>query len=306
VSAYSPSGEQIELTFADQRAAIVEVGAGLRSYSVAGRELLDGYNEAEQCVAARGHPLLPWPNRIRDGRYDWDGEAHQLDITEPKLSNAIHGLTRWRNWRVAQREPSRVVMAELLHPGPGYPFALDLQITYELGADGLFVSTSATNVGPRAAPYGVGFHPYLQRRDGSIINDAVLRVPAAIELVADERSIPYSRQSVGEGDCDFRRPRAIGAVVIDSCFTELKRDADGLARVSFEEPDAGDSSVIWFDESYAYVMVFTGDTLAPAERRRGVAIEPMTCAPNAFQTGEGVIRLEPGETHIARWGVGTA
>jgi aldose 1-epimerase len=304
MSGFAPSGKQFEITLGDQQAIIVEVGAGLRSYTVAGRELLDGYGESEQCVAGRGHPLLPWPNRIRDGKYEWDGEPLQLDITEPRLNNALHGLTRWRNWHVAQHEPARIVMEELLYPGPGYPFALDLQIAYELTNDGLTVTTNATNIGPQAAPYGVGFHPYLQRPDSSIIDDAILTVPAAIEIVADERLIPTSRENIANGDCDFRAPRPVGSVVIDTCFTDLTRGPDGRARLTFAEPDGSHASVIWFDETFPYVMVFTGDTLAPPERRRGLAIEPMTCAPNAFQTGEGVIRLEPGETHSSHWGGG--
>jgi aldose 1-epimerase len=306
VTGFTPSGEQVEITLGDQRAVIVEVGAGLRSYSAEGRELLDGYSESEQCVGGRGHPLLPWPNRIRDGKYEWEGEAHQLDITEPALNNAIHGLTRWRNWHVAQRETSRVVMEHLLYPGPGYPFALDLQITYELSTDGLLVTTKATNAGRQTAPYGVGFHPYLRRPDGSIIDDAILTVPAAIEIIADDRLIPISRESVANGDGDFSTPKAIGGTVIDTCFTDLARDPDDRARFSFAEPDGSHTTTIWLDETYLYAMVFTGDTLAPVQRRRGIAIEPMTCAPNAFQTGQDVIRLEPGENHISRWGVGTA
>jgi aldose 1-epimerase len=303
VSTSSPSGEQIEIAHDQQRAVVVEVGGGLRTYTAGGRAILDGYSEAELCADGRGQPLLPWPNRVRDGRYEWEGRSLQLDISEPELNNALHGLTRWRSWRIAEREPARVVMEEVLYPTPGYPFALDLQITYELLDDGLVVTTRARNIGLDAAPYGVGFHPYLQRPDASLVDAAILTVPAAVELVADERLIPQSRKSVAAGACDFRAPRAIGDVVIDACFTDLTRDADGLVRFVFAEPDGSARSVIWFDDTYPYVMVYTADTLPPAERRRGVAIEPMTCAPNAFQTGEGLVRLEPGDTHEARWGI---
>jgi aldose 1-epimerase len=140
-------------------------------------------------------------------------------------------------------------------------------------------------------------------RAGSPIDDAILTLPAAVELVADERMIPTGRRSASGGALDFSTPRPIGELVIDTCFTDLTRDADGLARFVFAEPDGSAHAVVWFDDSYPYVMVYTGDTLPAPERRRGIAIEPMTCAPNAFQTGEGVIRLEPGATHEARWGI---
>jgi galactose mutarotase-like enzyme len=150
---------------------------------------------------------------VRDGRYDWDGRSLQLDISEPERGNAMHGLTRWRNWRIAERGRARVVMEQVLYPTPGYPFALEAQITYELLDDGLVVTTRARNIGRDAAPYGVGFHPYLQRPDASLIDDAILTVPAAVELVADERLIPQKAQSLTGGARDFATPRAIGEVV---------------------------------------------------------------------------------------------
>ena len=80
---------------------MVEVGGALRSYVASGHELLDGYGAQERCTAARGQSLIPWPNRLRDGRYSFDGEEHQLPLTEPAKHNAIHGLVRWANWSAA-------------------------------------------------------------------------------------------------------------------------------------------------------------------------------------------------------------
>jgi aldose 1-epimerase len=300
--ALAPSGEQIELSSGDQRAVVVEVGGGLRSFNVGERAVLDGYAVDELCSGGRGQPLIPWPNRVRDGRYEWEGEELQLDISEPALDNAIHGLLRWCNWRVRERKSSRVVLGELLHPTPGYPFTLDVELTYQLLDDGLTVTAHATNVGGRACPYGVGFHPYMRLADAPRIDDGLLTLPAAVRLLADERLIPHSREAV-DGDYDFRAPRRVGATVLDSCFTELERDADGLARVVFEHSDGSARWVLWVDSAYPFLMVFTGDTLAPGEQRRGLAVEPMSCAPNALQSGEGLVRLEPGESHTARWGL---
>ena len=150
----SPSGEQIEIAFGDQRAVVVEVGGGLRAYSAAGRELLDGYPADGQIVSGRGQVLIPWPNRLQDGAYEFDGRRHQLPLTEVEHQNAIHGLVRWAGWRVGEREQSRVVMEHVIHPQPGYPFSLEVSIEYALSDQGLSVATTATNIGPDPCPYG--------------------------------------------------------------------------------------------------------------------------------------------------------
>ena len=159
--AIPPSGRQLELVHGDQRAVVVEVGGGLRTYTAGGRELLDGYGADEMCTSGRGQVLLPWPNRIEDGTYEFDGRRHTLALDEPERRNAIHGLVRWSAWTVAEHEPARVVVEHVLHPQPGYPFSLAVGIEYALSDAGLAVTTTATNVGPEPCPYGCGAHPYL-------------------------------------------------------------------------------------------------------------------------------------------------
>jgi aldose 1-epimerase len=291
--AATPSGEQFELTSGDQQAVVTEVGAGLRTYSAGGRELLAGYPPEALASSGRGQLLLPWPNRIRDGVYRLDGREHQLPLNEPERRNAIHGLVRWSSWTVADRAADRVVLEHVLHPQPGYPFTLELRVGYSLAGDGLSVSTTATNAGADSCPYGTGAHPYLAVR---AVDEAVLRLPARTVLESDERGIPVSSASV-EGTLDFRTPRPVGSVQLDHCFTDLDRDGNGRAWVEVDE------TTLWVDDSYPYLMVFTGDTLPDAERRRSIAVEPMTCAPNAFASGDGLIVLDPGETHAAAWGI---
>ncbi len=294
------SGEQFELRHGDQRAVVVEVGGGLRRNSVGGRDVLDGYEADEQADGGRGQPLLPWPNRVRDGRYVWDGEVHQLGLSEPALRHAIHGLVRWRNWQVLAWEPSRLTFGLRLFPMSGYPFTLGLTIDYDLSAAGLRVSTQAENLGTRACPYGLGFHPYLTV--GARIDAARLTVPAERMLMADERLIPVSSEPVADTPYDFRAGREIGPLVLDSCFHDLARGQDGRARVTLSGPDA--TVTLWMGEAYRYVMVYSGDTLsASARRRHALAIEPMSCPPNAFASTESLIRLEPMQTHTAEWGI---
>jgi len=298
-----PSGDQHEISHRDQRAVVVEVGGGLRIYEDGGEPLLDGYEVDEMCSGARGQPLVPWPNRVRDGQYEFDGHSHQLPLTEPEAHNAIHGLARWANWTAAEKSPGRVVMEHLVHPQPGWPGTLLVQIEYLLGDDGLVVSTTATNVGSVDTPFGTGAHPYLTV-GVEPIDSLILQAPGRRYLESDDRGIPTGVRDVEGTPLDFLAPRELGATKLDTGYTQLVRDEDGLARVRIATGDGSRRANLWMNAAYPFLMLFTGDALPdPAERRRGLAIEPMTCAPNALQSGDGLVRLEPGETHTARWGI---
>jgi aldose 1-epimerase len=185
----NPSGEQVELTFGEQRAVVVGVGAGLRTYTVGDRTILDGYGVGDVCPSGRGQLLAPWPNRIEDGSYEFDGRSFQLPLNEPARRNAIHGLVRWSHWSVAERAADRVAFEHVLYPQPGYPFALEPRAEYSLSEVGLEARIQATNVGSEAAPFGAGWHPYLAV-EGDVVDEVELCVPAETVLVADERGLP--------------------------------------------------------------------------------------------------------------------
>ena len=291
----NPSGEQVELAFGEQRAVVVGVGAGLRTYAVGERPVIDGYGADELCHSGRGQLLVPWPNRIEDGSYEFGGRTYQLPLNEPARANAIHGLVRWSHWSIAERAADRVAFKHVLYPQPGYPFALELRVEYSLSDDGLAVRTEATNAGSETAPYGAGSHPYLAV-DQDVVDGVELRVPAATVLIADERGLPVSSAAVAAEGLDFREAKSIGPTKLDHCFTDVERDGDGRAEVRLG------TTTLWADESYPYLMIVTGDPL-PDVARRSVAVEPMTCAANAFRSGEGLIRLEPGQVHAASWGI---
>ena len=291
----SPSGEQVELSLGDQRVVVVGgFGGGLRRYSVGDESVLDGYSVVAMCGSGRGQLLAPWPNRIQDGRYEFAGEGYQLALDEPERSNAIHGLVRWAKWSVVEQEAERAVLEHRLHPTPGYPFTLDLRVGYSLAEDGLTVRVDATNVGEDACPYGFGAHPYLAGGHG-LVDGLELRVPAETALISDERSIPIGRQSVDGSGARLPNARSGSARCSSTIASPIsQRGGHGRARV-----ELGGRATLWVDESYPYVMVFTGDGL-PDVARRGLAVEPMTCAPNAFRSGDGLIRLEPGELDFGK------
>lgn len=287
-----PSGEQHEIAFAGQRAVVTEVGATLREYSAAGRQVIEGFGPGEVCSGGRGQVLAPWPNRVRDGSYEFGGTRHQLAWSEPERHNAIHGLVRWVPWRLLDRTPTRVQLGFTIHPQPGYPFTIALSIRYTLGEAGLRVSLLARNRGDAAAPFGSGQHPYL-RPAGGLIDGAQLRVPARSHVELDPRLIPTGRlQSVSGGPLDYREQRPLGATVLDTCFTDLSEPYVEL-----------DGTRLWWDALHPYVQLFSGDTLGPGRRRTGLAVEPMSCPPDAFNSGTGLVILEPDGEWSGRWGI---
>jgi aldose 1-epimerase len=290
-----PSGDQFKIAFEQQRAVVTEVGGGLRTYDVGDRQVVDGYGADEMCSSGRGQVLAPWPNRIADASYEFGGVRHELPVNERESQSAIHGLVRWVPWSVVQAEPHRVVVGHELHPQPGYPFAISLQIEYELSGGGLRVSTTATNVGAESCPFGLGFHPYL-RPGTPTVDTATLHLPARSVRGTNERSPVHGT------DLDFLQPRAIGDTRLDTCFADLERGEDGLARVVLGNPTTDASTTLWVDEAYGYLMVYTGDT-RPDVSRRSLAVEPMTCPPQAFRTGEDVVVLAPGGSTAATWGI---
>jgi aldose 1-epimerase len=298
----APSGEQFEITSGHQRATIVEVGGGIREYDVGGRLVLDPYPVDIMCDGAHGNVLVPWPNRLADGRYRFDGVDYQVALTEPEKTNAIHGFLRWRSWRTAERTPNRVVMATRLHPMTGYPFSLDVRVAYELGDAGLIVATTATNIGMSPCPYGCGQHPYLSPGTG-LIDACTLQLDAGTRILTDAvRQLPTGRERVAGTPFDFSGGKRIGNQKVDFAFTDLTRDETGRAWVRLSALD-GHCVELWVDEHYPILEIYTGDTLALGRRRRGLGSEPMTCPPNAFQSGDGLVRLEPGQSLTTTWGV---
>ena len=287
--------------FGDQRAVIVAEGGGLRTYSCGTRELLDGFGAGEPVGSGRGQVLIPWPNRLEDGRYEFDGRRYQLPLNEPEHQNAIHGLVRGAAWTVGEHKAHRVVMEHLLEPQPGYPFALALELDYALSPAGLAVRTTARNAGPTPLPFGAGQHPYFTVGTARV-DDALLRLPARSYLTTDDRLIPTGRAPVAGTGFDFQAERPIGDARLDTCFTDLRADVDGRVRVALSHPVGAPRLTIALDAAYRFVQAYTGDSLPEeAGRRRGIAIEPMTCAPNAFNSGDGLRVLGPGETFTAVW-----
>ncbi|MGI8613022.1 MAG: aldose 1-epimerase family protein [Nocardioidaceae bacterium] len=295
-----PSGRQVRLRAGRCAAVVVESGATLRSLTREGRPLLAGFAEDAMASSGRGQVLMPWPNRIEDGRYDFAGTRNQLPLSEPAKHNASHGLVRWQSWRLEQLDESAVAAHLHLLPSPGYPFDLQLRVEYALHDRGLTVTATTTNLGAQEAPYGHGFHPYLCSGAGPV-DEWTLQLPARRMCRVDHRGLPGAAEPV-DAEHDFTAARRIGSLQLDNPFTDLVRDTDGLARVRVTGPGAAPVT-LWLDEHHRWVQVFTGDQLPDRAARQALAVEPMTCPPNAFRSGTDLMRLAPSQVRTARWGI---
>ncbi|WP_243229516.1 aldose 1-epimerase family protein [Microbacterium sp. CIAB417] len=294
------SGQQLAISSGGYEAVIASVGASLRVLRSEGRDLVVPFDADEVRPGYRGTTLAPWPNRIVDGRYSFAGREHQLALTEPARGQALHGLLAWADFAARDVEPDRVVLAAVIQPQDGYPFRVEVETEYRLDADGLHQTVTARNIGPDAAPWGTGPHPYLVAGAGRV-DDWTLTLPASEVLtVTADRLSPLAVEPVEQhAEWDFRTARRIGDVFIDHAFTGLSR-ADGFAEVRLTAADGTGVAMRW-DAGCPWVQVHTADTGIEATHRIGLAVEPMTCPPDAFNSGTDLVALEPGASHAASW-----
>ena len=231
----APTGEQYEITAGDHRAVVTEVGATLRSFSVGGRDVVHGFGIEDRVSGGRGQNLIPWPNRIRDGRYTFDGTTQQLPLTEPARHNASHGLARYVPWVLVEHKADSVTNRIRIHPQPGWPGTLESTITHQLSQDGLTVTVEATNAGDVDLPFGYGAHPYLTVGE-STVDEITLTVPAASYLeVDDDRLLPLKLSPVEGTAYDLREGRVLGSMNLDTAMT---RPCPRLRRSLANQTDA--------------------------------------------------------------------
>lgn len=301
----APTGEQFVLTrttsTGTSTAIITEVAAGLRTLRVDGVDLTEPYAEDRTPPFGDGIVLAPWPNRVEDGIWLLDGKRQHLDITEPARHNAIHGLLRSAAYRVSERTESSVTLSASVYPQHGYPFLIDSTVTYELVDGGLTVSHGFTNQSAAKAPVAVGTHPFFRIGDVPV-EDLVLRLSASTRFETDDRLIPVAENPVEGTPFDLREGVRVGDLALDDAFGGVEV-VGGESVSSLTAPD-GRRVELWQDDQHPYVQVFTTRKF-PKDGGLGlaVAIEPMTAAPNALNTGLGLKWLEPDEHWVVRWGI---
>ncbi len=291
------------LKYAEQTAIITELGATLRSYYVGKRPVVLSFDPLEVCPHSQGQILAPWPNRLRDGKYSFDGEEIEVPVNEKKNNNAIHGFFCWQKFRIDSVTENSCLLTLDSLPLPWYPYHVLFQVEYMLSQNGLSVKSYVKNEGDKRLPFALGFHPYLVSGEYSI-DDCKLTIPAKKRLLTDSRQIPVDEIDVGDTDYDFSnaaKSRYIEGLVLDDCFFDLESAEEGQWSAVLESP-MGEKTILWADSVFGYIMCYTADHIG-INSRRAIAIEPMTAPPNALATGKGLIILNPQSSWQANYGI---
>ncbi|MDL9977791.1 aldose 1-epimerase family protein [Microbacterium candidum] len=300
------SGIQHTIRAAGYEARIASVGATLRTLTLNGTDIIAPFDADEPRPAMRGAALIPWPNRIADGHYEIEGVGYQLPLTEPLLGNAIHGLAASLDFRSVSHTASEVVLIGTVEPQTGYPWQLDIGVTFSLGADGLTQEIRVINNSSSSAPVGIGGHPYVLAGpdEAGAVDGWTLHVPAeAVLRISEDRLLPLAIvPTKDEPGLDFRSPRSLTGLAVNHAFTDLGRDEDGISRVSVVGESGGGVEVSW-DTRCPWVQVYTSDVADGASYRHAVAIEPMTCPPDAFNSKRDLHMVAPHSSVAAGWSI---
>jgi aldose 1-epimerase len=292
------TGDQYDLEFEGTRAAVTQVAAALRGLVVDGHDLVEPYPSSVVPPMGSGTVLVPWPNRVRDGVWHYDGAEQLLDITEPELHNSLHGLLRDRPYDLREQTKSSVTLAATIFPTRGYPFTLITAVKYELAADGIMVTHTFTNDSATAVPVAVGVHPYLRVGDVPI-DELIVTVPAGTRFETDDRLNPIAENRVDGTRFDLRGGVSVAGLALDDAFGELEGDRSSRLTA----PD-GSYTELWQDPDFRWAQVFVtrifprGGVLGSA-----IAVEPMSAPPNALNSGVGLRWLAPGESWNLSWGI---
>ncbi|TDU27176.1 aldose 1-epimerase [Arthrobacter sp. JUb115] len=284
-------------------AQVATVGATLVSLQYGSRPLVRAFDPHGPRPVFAGAILAPWPNRVIDGAYSWEGQELQLPITEPERGHALHGLVIDTGFEIIEHRADFAQLRTVIAPSAGYPYEVQLVIGYRLEAGGLRTVAAATNLGTGTAPFGWGSHAYLVA-PGKKADEWTFTLPAGkVQLTEGPRLLPRDTVQAAGTELDFRTPKPIGDLFIDHAYTGLAARADGSFRAEITDAGGVGSHITW-DEACPWVQIHTADRDDPALDRTGLAIEPMTCPPGGYNSGQDVIALAPGASHEASWLIG--
>lgn len=297
----SRGGGEREIRHADYVAVVTEIGGGLRLLRHGDRDVVRPYDAGQVRPRYRGSLLAPWPNRVVDGRYTFEGETYQLDLTEPERGHALHGLVAWERFDLVEAADDSVTAVHRIVPRPSYPFELEVRALYRLGEQGLTCEVTTRNIGDRPAPYGVAPHPYLVAGPGPVDRWTLELAASEVLQASPDRLVPQGLAPVRGTDVDFASARSLEGLEIDHAFTGLSTDADGLVRARVRAEDGSGSECSWDPVSLPWVQVHTADLAPPETTRAGLALEPMTCPPDAYNSGTDLRVVAPGGSTSAAW-----
>jgi aldose 1-epimerase len=299
-----PTGEQYALhhdgAHGPVEAIITSVAAALRHLTVDGHDLVQGFDEQSTPPFGCGIVLVPWPNRVRDGRWVHEGATLQLDLTEVDRTNAIHGLLRNTSYQLVEKTDDAVTLGAAVVPQHGYPFHLWTTVEYRLTGNGVRVTHAVTNLGDRPAPYAVGTHPFI-RVGAHAVDELTIAARTVEHVMVDERLNPVGLEPA-EGEWDLIAGRRIGALALDDAF-RVQPDDDGVTRTVLTAAD-GTETEVWQDGDWEWLQLFITRVFPTAAGPvTAIAVEPMTAPADALNSGVGLRWIEPGASWSGSWGI---
>jgi aldose 1-epimerase len=267
-------------------AEILFQGATLNSLYLKNENRLYGYelNKTIDFSDSRSSFLFPFPNRIRDGKYTFDGKNYHFPVNEPAKNNAIHGFLNEQIFDLVHfRSNENNIEIKLTYQYLGdreyYPFPFSVEVTYLFYQSNLVVNFRVTNTGVNRMPSGFGWHPYFKSAEYRV-DDIVLKLPELQEIELDLRSIPVGTKRKYD---HFNKPNPVNKSEFDSLY-ELKQLKEGLW---WRYPSDKLKMEMIYDEAIIYLQLYT------PSNRQSIAIEPMTCTIDAFNSGLGLNVLSP-------------
>lgn len=289
---------EISLVFgSDTKATVSTIGAALIELSLDSKKLIT--RPADPLKIFAGSVLAPWQNRLAKGEWVDDlGQAQSLPVNESGLGNALHGMVYATDFSIREQTSSKVVLGTFLESQAGYPYSVDIEITYELNVDGLKCSFAITNNSDTAAPFVIGFHPYFSIGDAS---EATLLLPAESYYKQDANKIPVSKEAVIGTSFDFRSARALVGVQLDDYFTDLRRPA-GEA-VSVLKTGDWTLELCQSPELSHLVVYLTHEYESEGKKVSALALEPASAPANALNSKEDLAYIEPGKIFAGSWSV---
>ncbi|RBP98235.1 aldose epimerase [Bifidobacterium aemilianum] len=295
------SGQQFTISHGQYRAVITQLGAAMRSLTYQGKDLIVSWNPDRPVPCSNGQLLIPYPNRIEDGEYSFDGRTYSLPIDEHERRNAIHGYGYRAFWNLVSLSEDAVSLSWRVPDMGGYPFDLLVTAAYHLDDQGLHLTITAENLGHEKAPWALAIHPWLANGfDG--YGDEIdgqnaqcrMTIPARTHVTVDDRLLPNGTEPVDGSKYDLRQPTLLTEQPFDDAWTDLERKADGTVAATFTRPD-GLSIEVGGDKTISSFQMCTGTGFKAEKHPSGVAVEPQTAYANAFRTGKDLIVIEPGQ-----------
>lgn len=274
------------------QAVVSTSSAAVRELTVDGKPLLRSFAEGTHPPQATNIVLAPWPNRVADASFTFNGTRHNLEVTEPARGHALHGFTLWRLFDVVGDEASgepgtEVTLRTILGPEPGWPWPIELTVHYRLTDDGLDATMTAENLSDTPAPCALGVHTYLNAQ-GALLDDCVLHHTIAEYQPLDARNIPAGPREPWPDN-----PIRMRGTWLDHAGYDPVRGRPRTARLVSSD---GTGVELTATSNMPWTQIFTSP-------QRHLAVEPMTAPPNALVTGEDVSVLAPGERLAVGWSV---